>query len=97
MKSENYVLYAKAEGEKTVPVSSATASDTMAAAKLQHAASAAYRAAESRGVPLPELVCVLEERDSDEAGKLTSTRYTRVKLPSLKPDGDSAAELSAVL
>jgi hypothetical protein len=96
MRAANLVLYAIAEGVRK-PLLSANPSDVNAAVKMQHAASAEFTRAEKSGVPLPEIVCLLEERESNEGGVQISARFTRTNPLTLEAIGRGHSEIADAL
>lgn len=94
MKTSNIVAYATRDGERRV-LCSAGKFDADAALRVAHAASAAYSDAEKRGVPLPQIVCVLEER-ADGEGEEKSARFTPLNPATLAPSGAAVRDLASL-
>lgn len=99
MKSANFVAYAlAADGGSRAVLCSPRCDDPAASLQIAHATSKAYSDAEKRGVPLPEIVVVREERAEGE-GVEKSARFWRVHPTTLdrKKDDAGASDLSEIL
>lgn len=96
MKSANYVMYAV--GESRAPIASIEATKRAQAQPLfLHKSAQALGDAERRGVPHPEIVVVLEERENQPDSKeLKYARFTRCDF-SLHPESEVCESVEAAI
>jgi len=98
-KVANIVLYtltaAGVTGFNRHAVASPSADDPLRAVTISHAAMEAISDAKKRGVDVPLLQCLLEEREANEQGVLFKSNYTELDLITLAPKGPAKQERAA--